>query len=82
MLDGTDLRVYVNHIKTIIHKTKVALAVSIAPLCPTFVPASLRTSRRVENGLKKKPCLRYIAVVFYNKLLWFVSVLPVQKNGY
>ena len=41
VLDGTDLRVYVIHIKTIIHKTKVALAVCIAPLCPTFVPASL-----------------------------------------
>ena len=41
MLDWTDLRVYVNHIKTIIHKTKVALALSIALLCPTFVPASL-----------------------------------------
>ena len=37
----TDLRVYVDHFINIIHKTKVALAVCIAPLCPTFVPASL-----------------------------------------
>ena len=38
----TDLRVYVDHFINIIHKTKFALAVCIAPLCPTFVPAFLK----------------------------------------
>ena len=54
------MRVYVNHIKTIIHKTKVAVDVCIAPLCPTFVPASLLTAEGMKPDEQKVEAMKWM----------------------